>query len=143
MVTTTKGVNEAIFEIIELRNELATLSYNDTKYDQVEDELHEVEEQFEKEFGNVIEDAIADFYDEYCPDSDVLSPLAYIAKAYQVTGENNVGKTYEVARKNALAIELDDYPNQDNRLTLIPNPLRLVAYFGDGTTKEVWKYKKG
>jgi hypothetical protein len=142
MLTTAKSVNEVMFEIIELRKELATLSYNNPRYDVVEDQLHELEEQFESETGELVVDALADFYDEYCPDSEVLSPLAYLAKNYSVTGENQNGKTYEVAKKDALPIDMDDYPGQDNRLTLIPNPLRLVAYFGDGTVKEVWRLKK-
>jgi hypothetical protein len=142
MLTTAKSVNEVMFEIIELRKELTTLSYNNPRYDEVEDQLHELEEQFVSDFGVVVNDALADFYDEYCPDSDVLSPLAYIAKNYTVTGENQYGKTFDVNKKDALAIELDDFPGQDNRLTIIPNPLRLVAFFGDGTTKEVWRLKK-
>jgi hypothetical protein len=142
MLTTAKSVNELMFEIIELRKELSTLSYNNPRYDEVEELLHETEEQFEQECGAVLSDALADFYDEYAPDADILSPLAYIAKSYNETGENQFGKTYDVEKKNALSVDLDDFPGQDNRLAIVPNPLRLIAFFGDGTTKEVWRMKK-
>ena len=44
-------LNRQLSEIVDLRNELEKLSYSDDSYDGVEDQLHEVEDDFNEEFN--------------------------------------------------------------------------------------------
>ena len=61
-------------------NQLDSMDYSDNPYD-VEEELHDLEDALMEEFGEYLEDAIQEVYENLCPDNDVLIPK-YIAKHY-------------------------------------------------------------
>jgi hypothetical protein len=126
--------------LAEKRNELSRLSYSDTLYEDVEDMLHDMEDDFNEKYGNMIEEALYEIHDEYCPDNDVLLPTAYLAKKYLVSG-TNANTEYDVTSKDGVIVDADDYPDQLVRMVLIPNPARIVMLIGNKERKEVWVAK--
>jgi hypothetical protein len=51
-------VEAAFNEIVEKRNQLSGLNYSDEAYDDLEDQLHEVEDSFVEDYGEFLEDLI-------------------------------------------------------------------------------------
>jgi hypothetical protein len=62
----TKELDKALLAIVEKKNLLSTLNYNDENYDLVEEELHELEDDFIDEYGEYLEDALGLVHEEYC-----------------------------------------------------------------------------
>lgn len=129
----TEAIDKAIIEIIQKRAELNKLSYEDEKYDDVEDSLHDLEDDFVGEHGDALEDILMDIHDEICPDMDVLSPLSYIAQEYIVKGDK-----YDVDNSQGVFVEIDDLLGKPTKLVLIPNPLRVILNIDSKTRKTVW-----
>jgi len=132
-----KALNEALLEIIKHRQELAAIDYSNPQYDDLEEKLHDLEDDFMETFGDGMERALQDIHDEYCPDSDVLVPIAYIAKKYKV-GANN---EYSVAPTEGVFVEMDDYPGKDTKLVILPSPPRIVLNLGIEKQEVVWTAK--
>ncbi len=127
-------------KIAEKKNQLSAMNYNDEKYDLVEEELHDLEDNFMQEYGTYLEDALADVHDELCPDSDVLLPIAYLAKKYVKKGENTDGLPYfDVPIEEGVIVDVDDYPKDLTRLVLVPGPTRLVLQVGNRMQEQVWQ----
>ena len=132
-----KAIDKALQEIIKNRLELLKLDYSNPKYDEFEEKLHDLEDAFQDNFGDEIERALQEVHDEYCPDTDVLAPIAYIAKAYTVTGKNE----FSVAPTEGVFVEMDDYPGKDTKLVILPNPVRIVLNIGNDQQEVVWTAK--
>ncbi|MEN7549722.1 hypothetical protein AAG747_17495 [Rapidithrix thailandica] len=135
-------VDRAMIEIIEKKNKLNALDYNDEQYDRLEDELHKIEDEFLAKYGSELEEVIADIHDEYCPDIDVLSPLSYIAREYNKVGENEIGSIYDVKANQGVTVDLDDFPDNETKLALIPNPMRVVLNIDNQQQEEIWSKEK-
>lgn len=134
----TRTIGVALTEIIELKNKLKKLDYNDPNYDQAEDALHVLEDKFLKSYGKQLEEILMDVHDEFCPDIDILSPLSYIAEEYISVGQNDRGPLYDVEANQGLHLELDDYPGKPTRFVLMPNPLRVVLNVDASSREVVW-----
>jgi uncharacterized protein YydD (DUF2326 family) len=135
-----KDLNILLVNIIDKRIELNLLDYNDAEYDQVEEELHDLEDDLVDKFGDELEKVFQKIHQQYCPDTDVLSPIAYLAKQYMVAGENKDGTlTYGIENKSqGLLVDSDKY--EEARLLLLPNPPRMLLLGNHGKEiKEVWK----
>lgn len=132
-----KALDKALLEIIKNRQELAAIDYSNPKYDDLEEKLHDLEDDFMETFGDDLERALQDIHDEYCPDSDVLVPIAYIAKKYQVSANNE----YTVAPTEGVFVEMDDYPGKDTKLVILPSPTRIVLNIGTEKQQVVWTAK--
>ncbi len=132
-----KALDTALLEIIKSRQELAKLDYNNPAYDDLEEKLHDLEDDFQETFGDDLERALQDIHDEYCPDSDVLVPIAYIAKKYQISASNE----YSVANTEGVFVEMDDYAGKDTKLAILPNPPRIVLNIGNEKQQIVWTAK--
>lgn len=133
----TEALDKMLVEIVEKKNTLSQLNYNDKNYDQVEEELHDLEDDFIDEYGEYLEDVLADIHDELCPDNDVLLPIAYLANKY-VKKESNGQVTYHAADGGVL-VDVDEYPDKLTRLVLVPRPTRLVLQIGKNHEEQVWK----
>ena len=132
-----KQLNTTLAALIEKKNQLSALSYDDKEYDEVEEELHDLEDQFMEAHGDYLEEALEKVHDKLCPDNDVLMPIAYLANKYEVVGKNPDGSvSYDVKGKEGVWVDVDKYDGKDTRLVLIPNPVRLVLII-DGKNKEV------
>lgn len=122
------NLNTDLVALVEKKNELKHLSYDDKRYDSLEEELHDMEDSFVQQYGNYLEEVFSLVHDEYCPDDDVLHPTAYLADHYQVMGENG-SRTFTVAPKSGVPVDADDFP-APTHLVMVPGPLRIILQTG-------------
>ena len=122
-------LNNSLVAIIEKKQALSKLSYNDDRYDDIEEELHDLEDDFNEEFGPYLEDVLEDVHAKLCPDTDVLLPTAYLPNNLQ--GETS-------AETEGVWVDSDEFPGKESRLVLVPNPVRLILSVGKTVRKEVW-----
>ncbi len=134
-----KDVNKALVIIVELRMRLDALTYDSPDYDNLEEELHELEDDFLEKYGDYLEDALIDVHDEYCPDTDVLLPIAYLAKKY-IKKDNN----FDVLDDGqGVWVELEDeFEHLEGHIVIIPSPLRIVLFTSKNEKKIVWRSKE-
>lgn len=132
------AIDKALQAIIKTRNELSKIDYNNPKYDDLEEKLHDLEDDFQEEYGDFMEEILQDVHDEYCPDSDVLLPIAYLATQYTVNASNE----YSVGLTEGVFVEMDDYPGKETKLVILPNPVRIVLNIGRDQQKIVWTAAK-
>ncbi len=134
-----KSIDQALVKIAEKRIELSTLNYDDERYDEVEEELHDLEDDFIEEYGDFLEDALMDVHDEFCPDTEVLSPIAYLAKKY-VKKEENGKVTYDVDDHQGVWVEVEQFANtEEAHLVIIPAPTRIVLVKSNKDKQVVWR----
>ncbi|MEK6477572.1 hypothetical protein WJR50_08555 [Catalinimonas sp. 4WD22] len=131
-----EALDQVLVKIVEKKNILSQLNYNDKNYDEVEEELHDLEDDFVEQYGEYLEDILADVHDELCPDNDVLLPIAYLANKY-VKKEDNGQVTYHAADGGVL-VDVDEYPDKLTRLVLVPKPTRLMLQIGSQQEEQVW-----
>ena len=137
-----KALDKDLNQLVEKKNELVGLKYNDPRYDQLEEELHDLEDDFTSEYGEYLEDALHAVHDDIAPDNDVLLPIAYLADKYVKVGERPDGSpVWETDMKQGVLVDVDDYPGKPARLVLIPNPTRLVLMVSGVGKEEVWRAK--
>lgn len=129
-----ENLDKELQELVKLRNKLGKLKYSDTDYDEIEEQLHDKEDDFVEKYGNYLEEALHTVHDEYCPDNDVLLPIAYLAKKYIVTKDNQ----YSVPPNAGVFVDADDYPGNNTRLVLLPNPPRFELLVGKDKREVVW-----
>lgn len=130
----TKALDKALQEIAKKRNELNKLGYDNPAYDDLEEQLHDLEDGFQEKFGKELEKVLQEVHDKYCPDNEVLYPVAYLAKAYQVSDKNE----YSVGEKEGVFVEMDDQPGRETKLVIVPNPPRVVLNGGKEKQKVLW-----
>jgi hypothetical protein len=132
-----KELDKAIQEIAIRRNALKKIDYNNPKYDDLEEELHDLEDSLHVKFGEYLEDVLQDVHDKYCPDTDVLYPIAYLAKSYIINDKNE----YSVATSEGVFVEVDSIPGKDTKLVIVPNPIRVILNVGKDQQQIVWTAK--
>lgn len=136
-------LNQDFALIADKINELDEMDYSDERYDDLEEKLHDLEDEFLEEFGTELEEAIADVHDEFCPDNDVLLPSAYFAKNYIRNQKDNKGRySYDIEFGEGVPVEVDDFPDQEVRIVLVPGPTRLIVTVGDKAKQVAWVAKK-
>lgn len=129
-----KAIDQALQHIIAKKNELQNLDYNNPKYDDLEEQLHDLEDDFQEKHGAYIEEVLKEVHLKHCPDTDVLYPIAYIAKAYTVASNNQ----FDIDLSDGVYVEVDKYPGKETKLALVPNPLRVVLNIGSERQEVVW-----
>lgn len=135
-------LNDDFAKVAELVIQLDSMDYSDEKYDDLEEELHDLEDTMMEEFGDYLEKAIAGVYENLCPDGDVLLPSAYIAKHYIRKQKDNQGRySYDVEFGEGIPIESDTFPDQEVYLALVPGATRLVVTVGETAKQTVWMAK--
>jgi hypothetical protein len=135
-----KKLNERLLAIAEAKNKLSKLNYSDKNYDDVEEELHDLEDDFLEDYGDFFEDILQDIHDEHCPETDVLLPIAYMANKYKITGKKADGTLeFDVEYNEGVLVEADAHPGIPTRLVMVPNPPRIYFQIGKNDRKEVWK----
>ncbi len=136
-------LNEDFAQIADKINELDEMDYSDERYDDLEEELHDMEDDFLEEFGQELEEAIADVHDEFCPDNDVLLPVAYFAKNYIRNQKDHKGRySYDIEYGEGVPVTVDDFPDQEVRIVLVPGPTRLIVTVGDTAKQVAWRAQK-
>ena len=131
-----KELDHDIQEIIKKRNELQKIDYSNPKYDDLEEELHDHEDDFQDKYGDFLEGVLQDIHDEHCPDSDVLMPIAYLAKKYSISDKG----VYSVEPSEGVFVETEKFAGKDTKLVIVPNPLRIVLNVS-GNQQVVWEGK--
>ncbi|PKQ70360.1 hypothetical protein [Raineya orbicola] len=126
-------LNQDLAELVAKRIELSQISYDDTRYDNIEEAVHRLEDTFLAKYDDFLEDVFLDIHDEYCPETEVLSPLAYIARKYVKTH-----KGFDVAENQGVWVEIEEAPEKEAHLVLLPNPLRVELNIGN-YKKIVWQ----
>lgn len=135
-------LNDDFAKIAECVIQLDSMDYSDEKYDDVEEELHDLEDAMMDEFGDYLEDAIQGVYENLCPDADVLLPTAYIAKHYIRKKKDNLGRhSYDVEFGEGIPIESEQFGDQEVYLSLVPGATRLVVTVGESAKQTVWMAK--
>src|SRR5258708_37808235 len=132
-----KELDQALQEIAKHRMELQKIDYNNPKYDDLEEVLHDLEDSFHVKYGDYLEEVLQQVHDEYCPDTDVLYSIAYIAKNYQINDKNE----FSVSPNEGVFVEVDKLPGKDTKLVILPNPPRVVLNIGKDKQKVVWSSK--
>ncbi len=131
-------LNDDFCELVSRRNLLASLDYNDEAYDRVEEDLHDFEDDFLEKYDEYLEEAFQLVHDEHCPDTDVLLPIAYIAKKYIEKTDDDGNMSYGVGPNQGVLVEADEYLKNDVRLMLVPTPTRIVMTIDNAQPKVVW-----
>lgn len=131
-----QSLDKALIALVEKKNQLNKLGYDDKTYDVVEEELHDMEDDFIETYGEYLEDVLADVHDDLCPDNDVLLPTAYLANKY--TKDEADGKVTYHPADGGVIVDVDEYPEKVTRLVLVPAPTRLILQIGKNQEVEVW-----
>jgi hypothetical protein len=132
-----KELDLAIQEIAIRRNALSKIDYNNPKYDDLEEELHDLEDKVQVKYGDYLEEVLQDIHDKYCPDTDVLYPIAYFAKSYSINDKNE----FSVGTKEGVYVEVDSIPGKETKLVILPNPVRIILNVGSDKQQVVWTAK--
>ena len=114
-------INKALVTLVEKKNQLAETPYDNEGYDAIEDDLHEIEDDFMDEYGDFLTDVLTDIHDEFCPEEDVLHPTAYIANVYTKEEE-----TYKVKLQEGVLVDVEKLDEDEGRLVIVPNPIRVL-----------------
>lgn len=134
----SKNIEKEIFEIVEKKQKLSKLSYSDEKYDEIEELLHNLEDNFLEKYGSYFEKALEEVHAKHCPENDILLPIAYIANAYEKVGEDKSGPLFDVAANQGVFVEVDKMPGVNTKLVIVPSPLRIVL-LSPKSKEIVWK----
>ncbi len=125
-----------LVEILEKKTALSKLDYHEEAYDEMEEAIHELEDAFQDHYGDYLEDALHEVHDEYCPDSDVLLPIAYIPNKFEV-----IDGEYKVPYSEGVFVDVDDYESNNTKLVILPKPLRIVLLINPKQSEVVWRPK--
>jgi hypothetical protein len=115
-----KALDKALQEIIKKKEVLDKLNYNDPTYDDLEEELHDLEDDFQDAYGEYLEDALQTVHDQFCPDNDVLMPIAYL---------------------KGIPVEVEKLPGKDTKLFIEAKPPRIILAVGTSAQQVVWTAK--
>jgi len=134
-------LNADLVELVSRRNLLASIDYNDEAYDQVEEDLHDFEDDFLEKYEADLEEALRKVHEEHCPDTDVLLPIAYVAKKYIEKRDENGNVTFGVGPNEGVLVDADKYPKSMVRLFLVPSPTRIIMTVDNKNPNVVWEAK--
>ena len=116
------------------------MEYSDENYDDLEEQLHDLEDDFNENYEEILAPELEKIYAKLKSDSDVLLPTAYLANFYQEMLPDAKGSiTYEVTGNQGVPIESDQLGKVDLRIVLVPNPVRFVLLINGKRLKELWK----
>jgi len=135
-------LNDDLLYLIELRNELKIMNFNDEDYDEKEDEVNSVEDAFNEKYGKFLEEVLIKIHQGVAPETDVLLPTAYLAKEYIQTDEDEEGDPiYRIRASEGISVETrfdDDSGNPvPGRIVILPSPLRFALTL-DKRTVVLW-----
>ena len=133
-------IDQELTEIVQQRNQLSALEYSDVNYDDLEEQLHDLEDDFNENYEEILAPELEKIYAKLKSDSDVLLPTAYLANFYQEMLPDAKGSiTYEVTGNQGVPIESDQLGKVDLRIVLVPNPVSFVLLINGKQLKELWK----
>ena len=121
----SKLFNENFAKILEIRKELNSMEFNSTKYDELEEVLADLEDDFMEDFGDELDEVITKIHHTLCPEIESAHPMAYFARNY--TESEFVPGDYEINTGDGIKI-IAEIKGKKVRGSLVwlPNPARLV-----------------
>lgn len=128
-----KNLDQAIISIAQKKKQLLEENLSDSLRRAAQIELETLKMNFQSNFGTVIEEALFNFHDEFCPDNEILNPAEYLATQYVETN----GGRIEVGEHEGIPVEVEDFPGTQAKLLLVPSPARLVLQGQDVDFQEV------
>lgn len=129
-------------EIIELRIKLSQKNYADPDYDDLEEQLHDLEDDFNDDYGDYLENKLEKIYETLNSDNDILLPSAYLANNYVPMQADAKGViSYQVKGKEGVPIESEQFDGQDVRVVLVSNPARFIMQINGKSLKDLWRSK--
>ncbi|MGC4023672.1 MAG: hypothetical protein QM734_17795 [Cyclobacteriaceae bacterium] len=81
-----------------------------------------MEDALQVKYGDFLEEALQEVHDKLSPDTDILFPIAYLAKAYTIGASNE----FSVLSTEGVYVEVDSMPGKETKLVILPNPLRII-----------------
>lgn len=133
-------LDKELTEIVEKKNQLSAMDYSDEHYDDLEEAIHDLEDDFNEKYEDILEKEFEKIYAKLKSDTDILLPSAYIANVYKpVLPDANGIVTFEVTGRQGVPIESDQFDRQDVRLVLVPNPVRILMIINGKALKDLWK----
>ena len=139
MAINIEKLNDDLVNLVLKKNELSRLDYSNPEYDSVEEELHDLEDEFLKVHGKEMEEVFKTIHEEFCPDNEVLLPIAYVAKKYKVKKSSDGDVEFSVSPDEGVIVDVDNYSDKLTRLVLIPNPSRILLQIDSSHSEEIWK----
>lgn len=137
-----KKLDQDLTLIVEKRIALSQITYADSRYDIIEEELHDLEDDFNEEFGERLEAELEQIYRKLSSDNEVLLPSAYLANHYlPLLPDSNGVVSYEAKGPEGVPVESEQFDGQDVRIILIPNPARFVMNINGKVLKDLWRSK--
>lgn len=134
------ALNLALAGLVEKKNKLSTLSYDDKKYDDIEEELHDLEDEFLEEYGDFLEERLDVIHQQLKSDAEVLLPIAYTANRYTPISTDPDGTVhYEVNPGDGVLVDSEKYPDKPARIVMMPNPVRFVLMINNKVMETLWK----
>ena len=122
----TEKLNDDLVNLVLKKNELNRLDYSNPEYDTVEEELHDLEDEFLKVHGKELEDVFKSIHDEFCPENEVLLPIAYLANKYKIKKRDDGDIEFSVSLNEGVIVDVENYADRLTRLVLVPNPSRIL-----------------
>ncbi|RAU82586.1 hypothetical protein [Pontibacter arcticus] len=119
-------LNKAIVAILEKKQQLNGMDYNDERYDDLEEALHDLEDDFNETYGDEMEDVLEDVHAKLKSDAELLLPTAYLASALDV---EEIDLDEDV--REGVWVESDSFPGVEMRLVLVANPPRFLLVLAD------------
>jgi hypothetical protein len=92
----------------------------------LEEELHDLEDGFIEKYGTYLEKALEEVHAKYCPDNDILLPIAYLPNEYVKVGEEAGNTIYDVSYDQGVFVEVENITGENTKLVLVPGPLRFM-----------------
>ena len=135
----TEKLNDDLVNLVLKKNELNRLDYSNPEYDTVEEELHDLEDEFLKVHGKELEDVFKSIHDEFCPENEVLLPIAYLANRYKIKKRDDGDIEFSVSLSEGVIVDVENYADRLTRLVLVPNPSRILLQIDKSHSEEVWK----
>lgn len=133
-------LDQDLTEIVEKRIALSKITYADPQYDIIEEDLHDLEDDLNEEFGDRLEAELEKVYLKLSSDNDVLLPSAYLANSYTpLLPDANGIVSYEVKGLEGVPVESEQFDGQDVRVILIPNPTRFIMQINGVSLKDLWR----
>lgn len=137
-----KKLDQDLTLIVEKIIALSQITYADSQYDIIEEELHDLEDDFNEEYGERLETELEKIYKKLASDNEVLLPSAYLANNYHpLLPDANEIVSYEVKGLEGVPVESEQFDGQDVRIILIPNPARFVLNINGIALKDLWRSK--
>lgn len=133
-------LDKELTEIVEKRNLLAGMDYSHENYDDLEEELHDLEDDFNENYEEMLEAQLEKIHDKLKSDTDILLPTAYMANKYKPMLPDARGiVSFEVEGMQGVPIESEQFDKLDVRIVMIPNPTRFVMLINGQQMKDLWR----